>query len=84
MFNFTDISRLSLECGAARQVTDAGSLADTVAGWLVDDAARRVAGVAGQRMVEENRGALDRTMTLVQHALATEAPAWLDGGAGSR
>jgi 3-deoxy-D-manno-octulosonic-acid transferase len=69
MFNFTDISRLSLECGAARQVTDAGSLADAVAGWLADDGARRAAGAAGQRMVEENRGALEKTLALVDRVL---------------
>ena len=69
MFNFSDISRMSLECGAARSVIDAASLADAVARWLVNDAERRDAGDAGRRMVEENRGALDKTLALLDSVL---------------
>lgn len=66
MFNFSDISRLALECGAARSVADAATLAGAVAGWLANASARRAAGETGRRMVAENRGALDKTLALVE------------------
>jgi 3-deoxy-D-manno-octulosonic-acid transferase len=68
MFNFSDISRMALARGAARQVAGTTALADAVAGWLPDPNARRVAGEAGRKMVEENRGALGRTITLIRSA----------------
>ncbi len=66
MFNFSEISRMSLERGAAREVRDHATLAAAVADYLADPAARRAAGEAGRRMVEENRGALDRTLALIR------------------
>ena len=66
MFNFQEISRMTLERGAGRQVSDAATLASAVAGYLDNPQARRAAGVAGQRMVAENRGALDKTLALVR------------------
>jgi len=66
MFNFSDISRLSLARAAAREVRDADQLAEAVGGWLADSGARRVAGEAGKKMIEENRGALERTLALVR------------------
>jgi len=69
MFNFSDISRMALERGAGRQVQDADELADAVAGYLENPAARKAAGEAGQRMVAENRGALARTLVLVRQLL---------------
>jgi len=69
MFNFSEISRMSLERGAGRQVQDAEGLAGAVGNYLADAAARRSAGDAGRRMVEENRGALARTLGLVQQVL---------------
>ena len=66
MFNFSEISRMALARGAGRQVRDSTGLAAAVAGYLRDDVGRRSAGAAGQAMVEENRGALERTMALVR------------------
>ena len=66
MFNFQEISRMALERGAGRQVSDAATLAGAVAGYLDNPQARRIAGAAGQRMVAENRGALDKTLALVR------------------
>jgi 3-deoxy-D-manno-octulosonic-acid transferase len=66
MFNFSDISRMTLERGAGRQVQDVAELANAVAGYLENPTARRAAGEAGQRMVAENRGALAKTLELVR------------------
>jgi 3-deoxy-D-manno-octulosonic-acid transferase len=65
MFNFSDISSMALERGAARQAHDAGSLAAIVGDWLENPSARREAGEKGRKMVVENRGALDKTLALV-------------------
>jgi 3-deoxy-D-manno-octulosonic-acid transferase len=65
MFNFSEISNMALESGAARQVHDANSLAVTVGNWLANPLARREAGDKGRQMVVENRGALGKTLILV-------------------
>jgi 3-deoxy-D-manno-octulosonic-acid transferase len=65
MFNFSEISRMGLARGAARQVRDSAALAEAVGAWLSDASARRAAGAAGRQMVEENRGALARTLELL-------------------
>lgn len=70
MFNFSEISRMSLERGAARQIDGAESLAAAVGDWLANPAARHAAGESGRQMVVENRGALEKTLALVTHTLA--------------
>ena len=70
MFNFADISRLTLERGAGRQVADVAGLRAAVAEYLADPALRRTAGEAGRRMVEENHGALVATLGLIETLLA--------------
>jgi 3-deoxy-D-manno-octulosonic-acid transferase len=69
MFNFSEISRMALERGAGRQVQNSAGLAEAVGGYLADAVARRAAGDAGRALVEENRGALARTLALVQRLL---------------
>lgn len=66
MFNFREVSRMALERGAGRQVTSTTELAETVAQFLKDTDARRVAGEAGCQMVADNRGALTKTLTMVK------------------
>ncbi len=75
MFNFTEISRMTIEQGAGRQVRDAAELASVVADYLKNPEARRAAGAAGRAMVEENRGALERTLALVRRAFEESKPA---------
>lgn len=65
MFHFEEISALALQCGAARQVRDSTELADAVALLLDQPALGRAAASAGRTLVQENRGALDRTLDLV-------------------
>jgi 3-deoxy-D-manno-octulosonic-acid transferase len=46
-------------------VADTGELSEVIAALLADGPRRRALGERGQRVVEENRGALDRLMALV-------------------
>ena len=66
LFNFAEISRMMLERGAARQVRNALSLADTALELLRDANLRHNMGQKGKRVVDENRGALDRLMKLLE------------------
>lgn len=74
MFNFEQIAELLLEAGAAREVGDSGQLADSVAHWLADPAARVTAGERGAAVVEANKGARDAVLAMVTEALGGEVP----------
>jgi len=66
MFNFAEISQLTLEHGAGTQVRDTGELARAVIDYLERPDLRFRAGEAGKRMVAQNRGALDKVSGLVR------------------
>ncbi len=68
-YNFALISRMLLDCGAAREVNDAEELAAVMADWLGDASRRAEAGEAGRAVVERNRGALQRLYALLEAAL---------------
>ena len=70
MFNFAEIGQLTLEHGAGTEVRDAGELARAVIDYLERPELRTRAGEAGQRMVAQNRGALDNTLTRVGRFLS--------------
>ena len=65
MHNFVAISDLLLAADAARQVHDAEHLAEVVLCWLGDASERTRVGENGRRVVEANRGALERTWQMV-------------------
>lgn len=69
MFNFIEIMQLTLERGAGVQVATPGQLAPAIADFLGNANRRDTAGEAGRKMVEENRGALERTMRLLEPIL---------------
>lgn len=69
MFNFNEIAQLTLERGAGVQVRDGSQLLHAVAEFLGDPDRRDRAGEAGRKLVEENRGALKRTMKLLDPLL---------------
>ena len=69
MFNFAEISRLTVERGAGRQVADAADLAVAVGSYLADASLRAATGAAGRHMIEENRGALAANLDLIQTLL---------------
>jgi 3-deoxy-D-manno-octulosonic-acid transferase len=68
-FNAQDIADLFLERGACRRVDDADGLVETVSELLSnpDEAARL--GRAGQKVLEDNRGALERLLVLLKPLL---------------
>ncbi len=65
-FNAPDIARLLFDSGAALQVDSASSLAQTLRELQADPARRERLGRAARSIVENNRGALDRLMALVE------------------
>ena len=69
MFNFKEISALALERGAGTQVQDESQLVSVVADYLSESKLRYEAGVAGKNMVEDNRGALQQTLVLINELL---------------
>jgi 3-deoxy-D-manno-octulosonic-acid transferase len=66
MFNFTEISQITVDRGAGSQARGAKDLADVIEGYLNNAERRFHAGEAGMKMVEENRGALEHTMQLLK------------------
>jgi 3-deoxy-D-manno-octulosonic-acid transferase len=69
MFNFSEIAALTLERGAGVQIRSGAELAPAMADFLGNANRRDRAGEAGRRMVEENRGALERTLALIEELL---------------
>lgn len=67
MFHFEEIGAMALDEGVGRQVHDAGSLAEAVLLYLEQADLRLAAGEAARRLVAGNRGALDRTLELIEH-----------------
>ena len=65
MYNFQEISQMTLERGAGVQIQAPAQLAGAVADFLGNANRRDQAGEAGRKMVEENRGALERNLSLI-------------------
>ena len=66
MSNIEEIARLAVARGAATQIARGGHLAEAAGSYLADPARQRAAGEAGKKMVTENRGALARTLRLIE------------------
>ena len=64
-YNAEDIARLLQDAGAARIVTDADELGEAVINLLGDAGERLRLGTLGRGVVDSNRGALDRLLTLI-------------------
>ncbi len=69
LFNFSAIAALLLERGAAQRVENAAELAAVVGRWLGDASERSRIGESGRKVAEENRGALERLIRLVEERL---------------
>jgi len=69
MFNFQEISQMTLERGAGVQVQESARLAPAVADFLGNANRRDIAGEAGRKMVEENRGALAANMRIIEQLM---------------
>jgi 3-deoxy-D-manno-octulosonic-acid transferase len=68
-FNFTEISELLEGAGALQVVADEAALAVAVQQWLQDSPARQRAGQAGQAVVADNQGALERLLQGIDRLL---------------
>ena len=69
-FNFAEISQLLMDQGAAQEVTSAAELASAIVNLLQQPEKRRRQGQQGRRVVEQNRGALDRLLIGVRKYLS--------------
>lgn len=72
-FNSEDIAQLLIEVGAASVVTDRRELAAEVLRLLKDAPAREEMGGAGRRALDENRGALQRLLALIDPLVREKA-----------
>jgi 3-deoxy-D-manno-octulosonic-acid transferase len=68
-FNSADIAKLLAERGSVRIVNDAAGVAKSVGELLADPAARSRMGASGRKVVDENRGAVDRLMAFISPLL---------------
>ncbi|MBZ2190293.1 lipid IV(A) 3-deoxy-D-manno-octulosonic acid transferase [Alcanivorax sp. JB21] len=73
-FNFSDITRQLLAKGAVQEVGDAEALAGAVLALFADPTERTRMGAAGQAVVQENQGALQRTMLALETTLRMPVP----------
>lgn len=65
MFNFDEISQLTLEKQAGKQIHSVRELVAAVSGYLDDANLRFETGERGKNLVKQNRGALERTSELI-------------------
>jgi 3-deoxy-D-manno-octulosonic-acid transferase len=65
VYNFSAIARLLRDQGAAVMVHDVKELADQVSAWLQDASERSRVGENGRQAVEQNRGALQHLVQIV-------------------
>jgi 3-deoxy-D-manno-octulosonic-acid transferase len=73
MLNFSLISGLMLEQGAAVQVNSSDQLAALVARWFSDASERARVGENGRQVVAENRGATERLYQIIEEQLGVES-----------
>lgn len=64
-FNFVDITRILLEVGAVQQIETSEQLPDAILRCLLDKKLARQCGEAGRKRIEHERGALERTLHLI-------------------
>jgi 3-deoxy-D-manno-octulosonic-acid transferase len=72
-FNFADITRQLLEADAAIQVEDVNGLQTALEALFTDAALRERTGQAGEALVHSGRGAVDRTLALVERVITATA-----------
>jgi 3-deoxy-D-manno-octulosonic-acid transferase len=75
LHNFADIARRLREAGAMRIVADAPALAASLRTLFDDAGARRQLAANAARLLEDGRGALARTLAMIEPALPAAGPA---------
>jgi len=73
MENAAEIARQLVDCGGALVVRDQQGLRSNVTRLLLDGGVRARMGQAGKRLVDQNRGALGRTLDAIERRLNTPA-----------
>ena len=73
-FNFSEITSLLLDRGGAVRVHNEVDLARELLSLCRDAERRRQMGDAGYQLVRENRGALKRTLAMIEEAAAAQQP----------
>jgi 3-deoxy-D-manno-octulosonic-acid transferase len=73
-FNFQDITALLIATGAVERIADGESLGRTLCEWLRAPEERVRRGEAGRERIAAERGALARTLELVEASLAYSRP----------
>jgi len=73
MENFSSAAIALIDAGAGFAARDAEELSSLVLRLSADPVARRVASAMARKVVETNRGAMDRTLALIEE-LAQTAP----------
>lgn len=66
MFNFTESEHLLRQAGALWQINNAEELANKVVDLLQNSQARQQAGLAGQQVIEKNRGAVQKHLQIIE------------------
>lgn len=69
MFNCLEVVSPLKNVGALVQIPDQAGLMSALATWLSDPVGRKQAGLEAQRIVEENRGAVLKTLDCIQNLL---------------
>ncbi len=72
--NFREIADTFLASGAAVRLEDEGQLEEAFLGLLGDPVRRARLGAAARALVEANRGAKDKTMTVLERLVQPAAP----------
>jgi 3-deoxy-D-manno-octulosonic-acid transferase len=72
--NFSEITELLLKSGAVRRVHDAASLVAAISAWWQDSAQAARCGAAGRDRIASERGALARTLGLLDRLCPPEPP----------
>jgi 3-deoxy-D-manno-octulosonic-acid transferase len=71
-FNFLDISTLLIEVGAATRIQNGNELADCVIQHLQNPVQTKQKGLAGKLRIEKERGALSKTLKVIDAALQSK------------
>ena len=71
-FNFAEVTEDLIKAGAALRIPDGDALGPAVVRLLSREIERRTMGEAAHRVMERERGAVERTMTIVERVLAGE------------
>ncbi|HVV98433.1 MAG TPA: lipid IV(A) 3-deoxy-D-manno-octulosonic acid transferase [Rhodanobacteraceae bacterium] len=72
-FNFAEVTEDLIKAGAVMRIPDSDALGPAVVRLLSRDIERRTMGEAAHRVMERERGAVERTMAIVEKVLAEES-----------